>query len=971
MPTWDIGDCLHEFRVERKDILPHLDAHYWKLTHEKTGATLYYSDRDDGQMVFSVGFRTLPEDDTGVFHIIEHSVLDGSESFCLKEPFVNLMKTSLFVDLNAVTYPDKTFYYFISSNERAFMNMMTVYMDAVFHPLALSDSRIFEKEAWHLEPDGEGGVRCSGVVFNEMQGHENQPHALLFTQISRQLFPDLYRRYVSGGDPAAIRTLSYERFRETYARFYRPDNAVFYLSGKIGFDEELSEIDRVLSGLQMPQGTPPAPAPLQAPVVSPDGTVYYQLSGNEPAEGNTWLNYSCVLGDGSRPEEALAFSILGRYLAETTESPLSRAVLSAGIGCNFSMGVDTGSLQPVLEFSLCKSDPENAERFREVVLDTLRSLVRDGLNRERLNNLINDHEVICRRQSLSARVGFTIMESLLRTHVQQGDASAPDGLIVRERLAEDPRYFEKLIEKYVLNSNHWSLTRCIPSRTVAEEKRAAADAWLASEAQRLHGTPGAYEAMEAHVAALNEYLLAPDDPAAVAALPRLSPADIAIPPVCRDVEVGSIRTEGQSLRSIRYLDETGGIAVAGLLFDLTALSGDELFYARCLSDVLTSLPTARHSVEQLSDRGLELNTILSAGLMIGARGTASADTGAYLNIQVNVPEEKTADAAVLAYEYLTEVVFDRDVLRQLFSGAADIRSQMIYGGSGTALRLAEASLSGVGAFLQAWNGTEVFHRLLALANDFDGHAEELIAGLRALSDKLFARQRPLSLFIGSAEAYAVWERALAGLRFGTADPVRTELPLADRRAKALTVPGEVNYCAQVYRLADLPAVPTAPMQVVANYLYGTYFWDEIRAKGGAYGANVSVAPYGIIGLTSFRDPHVADTYGVFDRLPEWLESHLPQPEEIASLIVSTMSQYLFPQSRQDAGYAAVRRWLEGRTAAERQENIREVLHTDTADFIAFAAALRTLNRRGTAVRAVLGGERQIRASGLFEDIREL
>ena len=560
MPTWNIGDCLHGFRVERKDILPHLNAHYWKLTHEKTGAALYYSDRDDGQMVFSVGFRTLPEDDTGVFHIIEHSVLDGSESFRLKQPFVNLMKTSLFVSLNAVTYPDKTFYYFISSDERAFMNMMTVYLDAVFHPLALSDRRIFEKEAWHLEPDGEGGVRCSGVVFNEMQDSDSQPASRLYAQHNRQLFPDLHYRFISGGDPAAIRTLSYERFRETYARFYRPDNAVFYLSGKIGFDEELSEIDRVLSGLQTPQGTPPAPAPLQAPVVSPDGAVYYQLNSSEPTEGSTLLKFSCVLGDGSRPEEALAFSVLGRYLAETPESPLSRAVLAAGIGLDFSMGGMGGYRQPVLSFDLCKSDPENAERFREIILDTLRLLVRDGLNRERLQNLINDHEVICRRQSLSVRVGFTIMESLLRSHVQLGDAAAPDGMVIRERLAENPRYFEELIEKYVLNSDHWALTRCIPSRTVAEEKRAVTDAWLASEAQRLHAIPGAYEALEAHIAALNEYLLAPDDPAAVAALPHLSPADIAIPPVCRDVEVGSIRTEGQSIPSIRYLDETGGTA---------------------------------------------------------------------------------------------------------------------------------------------------------------------------------------------------------------------------------------------------------------------------------------------------------------------------------------------------------------------------------------------------------------------------
>ncbi len=174
-------------------------------------------------------------------------------------------------------------------------------------PVGALDRRIFEKEAWHLEPDGEGGVRCSGVVFNEMQDSDSQPASRLYAQHNRQLFPDLHYRFISGGDPAAIRTLSYEQFRETYARFYRPDNAVFYLSGKIGFDEELSEIDRVLSGLQTPQGTPPAPAPLQAPVVSPDGAVYYQLNSSEPTEGSTLLKFSCVLGDGSRPEEALAF----------------------------------------------------------------------------------------------------------------------------------------------------------------------------------------------------------------------------------------------------------------------------------------------------------------------------------------------------------------------------------------------------------------------------------------------------------------------------------------------------------------------------------------------------------------------------------------------------------------------------------------------------------------------------------------
>ena len=970
MPTWNIGDRLHGFRVERKAPLPHLDASYWKLTHEKTGATLYYSDRDDGQMMFSVGFRTLPENDTGVFHILEHSLLDGSESFRLKEPFVNLMKTSLSVDLNAVTYNDKTLYYFISTNERDLMNMMTVYLDAVFHPLALRDRRIFEKEAWHLEPDGKGGVRCSGVVFNEMQGTDNQPYPLMYTQLGKQLFPDLYWRFVSGGDPAAIHTLTYEQFKDTYARFYGPDNALFYLSGKIGFDEELSAIDQVLSGLE-PHAPRPEPAPLQTPVVSAEGTVCFQQSGTESIEGNTWLSFSCVLGDGSHPEEALAFSILGRYLAETTQSPLSRAVLAAGIGQDFSMEVEADFRQPVLMFNLRKSDPENADRFHEVVLDTLRTLVREGLNRERLVNLINDHEVICRRQSLSVRVGYNIMESLFRTHVQQGDASTPDGLIIRDRLAENPNYFEQLIEKYVLNSNHWALVRCVPSRTVGEEKRKAMDAWLTAESERLHATPGAYEALEAHVAAFNEYLLAPDDPEAVAAIPHLSPADIPMPEPLRDVELCELKTDGQTIQSLRYLDVTGGISVAGLWFDLTSLSEDEIFYARCLSGALNDLPTESHSVEQLTDRALELNTILSSIPRLGAGSADPKDTRAYLCVRANAPDEKMQGAAELVYERLTEVVFDRDILRQLFANTADLRNHMIAGGSGTALRYAEASLSGIGAFLSAWSGVGAYRRLAALAADFDAHADELIAGMRAVRDKLFIHRTPCSSFIGSETAYASWEACLAGKRFGSEQPTRTGIVPAERQNRALTIPGEVNYCAQVYRLSDLPAAQTAPMLVVSNYLSSTFCWDEIRAKGGAYGAGVSVTSYGIVGLTSYRDPHVADTYTVFDRIPEWLESHLPDTEELNSLIVSTMAGYLAPRSRLDAGFAAFNRWLNGQTAADIQANIHEVLHTDNADFIAFAAALRTLNRNGSHVRAALGGDTPIRTSGLFTDIREL
>lgn len=972
MPAWNIGDRLHGFCVERSAPLPHLNANYWKLTHEKTGATLYYTDRDDGQMMFTVAFRTLPEDDSGVFHIIEHSTLDGSEHFPLREPFVNLMKTSLAVALNASTWPDKTAYYFISTDEQDYMNMMTVYLDAVFHPLALSDRRIFEKEAWHLEPDGKGGLACSGVVFNEMQGANSSPDRALYCQVLKQLFPELHLRFNSGGDPAAIRSLTYEQFCETYRRFYGVNNAIFFLSGRLGLDRELAEIDRVLAEHEPPAYEAPAVPPLQAPVVSPDGLCTYQIGENESEKKNTRLCYACVLGDGTPPEDALGMQIVARYLAETAESPLSRAVLDADIGVDFEMAVDP-LRQPILLCTLSRSEPGHAETFREVILSKLKALIREGLDQRRLTNLIDDHEAVLRRQAQAPRICFSIQESLLSSHVRYGDAQTPDGMVVRDRFAADPRYFEKLLETYILNSQHWSLTRCVPSRTADAESRAAQETWLSAESDRLHAQPGAYEALETHAKAFQDYLLTPNSPEAEASIPHLSPEDITLPPVCRDMDEGTIQVQGQTIPALSYPAETGGIAVGGLMFDLSGLDAEELFYAHCLSDALFDLPTRTHSVEQMRDRILETHAILNCYVRASAVGITAADLRAYLTIEANVPEERLASVVDILSEYMREVVFDRDILSRLFSNASGKRNRLVGNGHTTALHLAEAALTAMGAFTEAWSGVAAYRRFAALAEDFKAHAESLIAGLEAVREKLFLRMRPRSFFIGSETAYATWQKSLSELTFGAEEPTCISLPLADRCNSALVIPGEVNYCAAVYSLPELPAIVTAPMSVVSGYLYSTYCWDEIRAKGGAYGAFTSLFPYGTIGVITYRDPHIKNTFDVIERLPDWLLQHIPEKAQLDSLIVSTISGYLTPRSALGQGYAALNRWMSGKTAAALQADIKDILHTDAADFIAFAAALRRLNAEGQVVRAALGSRKAITESGLFdaEHIAEL
>ncbi len=972
MINLDINATVHGFRVLRTGEVPRCACHYWKLRHEATGATLYYSDRDDGQKLFSVGFRTLPEDDTGVFHILEHSCLDGSVHFPLKEPFVNLIKTSMATDLNAMTYSDKTIYYFISTNEQDYMNLMSVYLDAVFHPLLLSDRRIFEKEAWHLEPDGNGGVSVSGVVFNEMQGHENQPDYIMWMQNVKQLFPDLaYHTCNSGGDPVFIPDLTYEQFVETYNRFYSTQNAIIYLSGDMSLDTELAYIDRVLSEKGISAYEKPSPAPLQAPVISPDCEVFYQLPESEEPTGNTKLLLSFVT-EADKPEQNLAFALLSRYLAENTESPLERAVLAADVGKDFQMGIESDYRQPMLFFMLGKTDPDKAEPFRRVILDTLATLAAEGFDKARLSGLIDSHETDCRRAAISVDTGFRIMEDFLKNHVQYDDSDPEDGILaLRAAMAEDEHYFEHIVERFVLESEHWALTKCIPSRTASLERRGKMQERCAAESARIRAIEGGYDALTVHVQAFNEYLLAPDSPEAEASIPHLTPADLGEDGIKADMAAETAPVGGTDGTSLFYEAATDGMVHAGLYFDVKSIPEDDLFYVSCLRKAIFSLPTASHTLPELTDTWVRLHTNRWSSLQV------EINDRAYLALSVDAPEERLFDAAMLLDEYIRGLVFDRTVLSNIFANASDMRDRMIGRGNATAAQAAGRSLTVFDRYHDLFSGLSAYRRYASLADRFDEDADTLIAGMTRVWRQLTAATTPIAYCIGSTNAYATWKNAIGKIAVAQVLPTESSdlRPAPAPRANvALTIPGGVNYCAELYDLREIGVAYSPRMAVINTHLYSRYFWDEIRAKGGAYGASASTFRQGIVKLTSYRDPRVADTYEVFSRLPDWMAENLPTREEVDTLIVSTASsQFFAPRSPMDKGHDALARYLRGKTVADRRADMAAVLATTPADFADYAAAIRRLQESGRGVRAVVGNADLIRQSGLFteDEITEL
>lgn len=236
---------LESYLLKEERYVEELHSKGYILEHKKTGARIFLLSNDDENKVFCIGFRTPPSDSTGVAHILEHSVLCGSEKFPVKDPFVELVKGSLNTFLNAMTYPDKTVYPVASCNEKDFQNLMDVYMDAVLHPNIYKEEKIFRQEGWHYEMESEDSpVTLNGVVYNEMKGAFSSPESVLDRYTRNVLYPDTCYSCESGGDPAVIPELSYEDFLNFHKTYYHPSNSYIYLYGDMDMAEKLDWLDR-------------------------------------------------------------------------------------------------------------------------------------------------------------------------------------------------------------------------------------------------------------------------------------------------------------------------------------------------------------------------------------------------------------------------------------------------------------------------------------------------------------------------------------------------------------------------------------------------------------------------------------------------------------------------------------------------------------------------------------------------------
>lgn len=948
---------LHGFAVRERRELPELGGALYRMEHEQTGAELVWLDRADDNKTFAVAFKTLPRDDTGVFHILEHSVLCGSKKYPTKEPFVELLKSSLQTFLNAFTFPDKTMYPLCSRNDQDFLNLMDVYLDAVFHPLSVDDPHAFRQEGWHYELDApEGELTCNGVVYNEMKGAYASPDEVLVSNLNRLLFPDNCYGYDYGGAPEHIPELTYEDYLASHARFYHPSNARIVLDGQVDLDRALEKLDGVLSAYRRLDVD--AELPMQAPVRPEERTVPYEIGPEEDPAGKLILAGGWVTARYDQRERNTACAALARVLCGSNTAPLKKALLDRGLAQEVELANNDGMQQQYLVLDVRNVRAEDKDAVWETAEATLRELAEGGLDRAQLHAVLNRMEFDAReldfgRMPRGLGLGITMLESWL----YGGDPAQNlecGALFTALHEKVDQGWFEALLREVFLDNPHQARLCMVPSRTLGEEKRQAERARLA--AVKAQWPDEQAERTIREFRALRERQEREDAPEALASLPVLSLRDI-------PEEAPALHSARKELDGAVLLHQdvpTGGITYLDLHFTMEDLGLDELCMVPLLGLLLGKLPTRDHSAQ-------ELHRLLEEQL--GSFGAAAASHAPQVRPERCVPvltvgaallDRRRPEAERLLREILQTTRFDDEkaVLDLLRQRRIALEQAVVGQGNAFAVRRAAASLSAKYAVEDALQGIRQLRWLQGAERDFEQNGGALCASLAALAEKLFVGERAVLSLTGALDEGWL-ARVLADLprRPGALGPA-ADWPLNDGAAEGFLIPADVGFAA---RCGALGKPCSGPALAAAQMLTFGYLWNNVRVKGGAYGTGLNVRTDGGVGFWSYRDPRCGQSLDCFCGAGEALRAFCAGGEAPDRYIISTIGALEPLLTPRTEGAQAAAMYFSGRTQADRQKLRREVLHTTAAELEAFSRELDELCGRSAV--CVIGGQEALDGCG--------
>lgn len=873
-----INDRLHGFTVT--NIRQSESGEFAELSHDKTAARLTWMNNGNENKLFSISFKTVPEDDTGVFHILEHSVLGGSENYPVKEPFLYLLKGSMNTFLNAMTFSDKTMFPVSSRNNTDFINLTKVYLDAVFKPMIYTVPEIFYQEGHHTEFFGnDEEAALKGVVFNEMKGYSNV-HDRIENEMNAMLFPDTSYRFESGGTPKAIPDLTYEQFKEAHRRFYHPSNSYIYLDGDIDINTVLPIIDSYLSEYEKSNDLPELS--YQKPVSGCEKELYYDSSSEDEEDAQTYLAVGKILASWQEREKIAAYSVILEAIAGCNDSPFKKDILDTELCLDVTLNVFDGILQPYGVLKFCNIDRENGEALLKAAEASVRRLVENGIGTDILEAALNRCEFRFRESEEPKGLVRCIdsMSSWLYDgdpleYIEMTDVFAA----LREKLGSG--YYEELLSEWLLEPSGRAVLYMLPSNTYCEEQAELERQFVSRSLSELNDDER--EKLISLNQKLAQWQETPDTPEAIATLPILPLSEISTEPVEYPTEVCS----ENSITVLKHPVREREIAVMTLYFAVDDLTEEEFKLLSVIEPLIAELSTEKSTGLELQSRIIGTLGSLSTSISpIGTIGDIDS-CKVFFCVKSRFLVRNLVSALELIGELLTETVYeDPEAARRLLrQDEEDMKQDIISDGHRFAIRRTRAALSASGSIMEFIGGFEGYNHLHSVNELSDEEFSKLLSRMKPLTKKIFCKSR-LTASISSASELSL--EALTRLL------PKGEKPAVDKMSYRLDIPmeqGIIIPSATSHSGAALSEniEDKAVWSVLHSILSYEYLWNEVRVKGGAYGTGCGINELNEVTFHSYCDPTPVASTEIFAEAADFLREYCSAKPDITSYIISSIA----------------------------------------------------------------------------------
>lgn len=968
-----IGQVYGAYTLEERTHLKELNATGYIIRHNKTKARVVVISNEDDNKVFTIGFRTPPKDNTGVPHIMEHSVLCGSKEFPAKDPFIELVKGSLNTFLNAMTYPDKTVYPVASCNDKDFHNLMHVYLDAVFYPNIYERPQIMMQEGWHYEAETmDAPIQYNGVVYNEMKGAFSSADEQLSRLIKVSLLKGTPYEFESGGDPKYIPDLTQEDFLEFHRTYYHPSNSYIYLYGDMDFEKDLAWMDEhYLSKFEELQ--------IDSTITTCDASMAerrvveeYSISESEKEEDNTYLSWNTVVGTSLDKELYLAFQILDYALFSAPGAPIKKALIDGGIGKDIDSSYDNGLLQPMFSVVAKNANPSDEEKFLSILYGEFKRVVEQGVDRRSLEAAINYYEFKYREANFGRfpkglMYGLQLFDSWLYDdakpfiHLQTEETFA----FLKQNL--DSGYFEQLIERYFLHNAHTTVVVLKPKKGLNDEAEQKVKEKLSAYEKTL--TREEKEAIVEGTKALKAYQDEPSTQEELLSIPMLEISDI-------KKEIQPLYNKEEEICGTKVISHelfTNGIVYTSLNFKLDHLTEQQLSFASLLTAIYQFVDTEHFTYNELAN---EVN-IETGGIYtnVTVLPTKNKNPLPIFEIRGKALEDKCDSMLELMKEILFHSKLDdkkrlKEVLEETKSR---MQMQLSAQGHSVSANRVMSYFSKVSYEKECVLGVTFYSMLLDLLENYEEKADWLIEQLKETQKAMFQKQ---NLIVSYTSGVLAKDTLKTGFEHFVSslyeDAEKRELLVVEPSVKneGFQTASQVQYVATGGNFCEKGFAYTGALKALQVMFSYDYLWLNIRVKGGAYGCMCGFTRTGDSYFTSYRDPNLMETFEVYQKASEYVREFDCDDRDMTKYIIGAIGAMDIPMEPSAKGARSFQCYLMGVTEEELQRERDELLATNQETIRGLADLIHSVTEE--KLICAVGGETKLKESeGQFKQLRSI